>query len=278
MKTEQKRESARTRAGRPYDSAQCPRKSTKNAESPFVATQVLTKSDTPPPPTTSGNEPVLFRELCLGKIRKDYPGIEPRNDFELVRICEQRFQGSPAEIYAKLDEQLVHDAKIHGYDEIMRMSTQLLDTYVEPSGIKPEEPRPDPKFVFLRPIPGSKYSIRLFPGSFSAAEYCMDFVESATGKPVNSPFEFELWGIPNLEAPWLSIPMCGQLRSIEKAHGIKQKDIRPGEEKFILRDGQTCVLKRPGKRPFRFTVPIRQLPTTHVETHDVADLPKYIVM
>ncbi|KAH9854445.1 hypothetical protein C2E23DRAFT_818719 [Lenzites betulinus] len=280
MKTKSARESASIRAPRPYDSVKRPQKCVNNAENPIVATQSQTKSN-PPPPSTFGNEPVLFRNLCMMKIRQKYPGVEPRNDFEIARLCERRFHGSPAEIYAELDKQLAQDAKTYGYDVFMGLSTKLLDTYMEPTGIKPDEPCPDPKFVFVRPVPGSKYSIRLFPGSVSAAEYCMDFVESATGKPVNSPFQFELWGIPNLETPWLSIPMCGQLRSIEKAHGIKQKDILPGEEKFILRDGQTCVLKRPGKRPFRFTVPIRRLPkpkVPKVETQDVADLPKFIDM
>lgn len=133
--------------------------------------------------------------------------------------------------------------------------------------------------MFIRPIPDSKYSLRLFPGSFSAAEYCLDFVETATGKPVNSPFEYELWGVPNPDAdtPWLSIPMCGKLRSIERSHGIKQADILPGEEKYILRDGQTCVLARPGKRSLRFTVPVRKMKSAEVvDDMDVVDLPRYI--
>lgn len=135
----------------------------------------------------------------------------------------------------------------------------------------------DDKFVFVRPIPDSEYSFRLFPGSFSAAEYCMDFVDTATGEPVNSPFEYELWGVPDPDAPWLSMPITGKLHSIERAHGIKQKDIVPGEEKFVLRDGQTCVLMRPGKRPLRFTVPLRKAETVPVvEDVDVADLPKIV--
>lgn len=105
----------------------------------------------------------------------------------------------------------------------------------------------------------------------------MDFIDSATGEPVNSPFEYELWGIPNPDTPWLSFPICGQLRSIEYAHGIKQKDILPGAEKFILRDGQTCVLARPGKRSIRFTVPVRKMqPPDAVDDMDVFDLPQFI--
>ncbi len=129
--------------------------------------------------------------------------------------------------------------------------------------------------MFVRPIPDSKYSLRLFPGSLSAAEYCLDFVDAA-GKPVNSPFEFELWGVPDPDAPWLSIPAAGKLRSAEHTFGFKQKDILPGAEKFILRDGQTCVLMRPGKRPLRFTVPLRKVESDVVEDVDVVDLPRVV--
>lgn len=133
----------------------------------------------------------------------------------------------------------------------------------------------DDKFGFIRPIPDSKYSLRLFPGSLSVAEYCLDFVDSATGEPINSPFEYELWGVPDPDTPWLSMPIIGKLRSIERGHGIKQEDILPGREKFVLRDGQTCILMRPGKRPARFTVPLRKLELTDVvEDVDVIDLPK----
>ncbi|KAI9060941.1 hypothetical protein FKP32DRAFT_1594940 [Trametes sanguinea] len=146
---------------------------------------------------------------------------------------------------------------------------------MEPTGMKPR-PGEVSKYVHVRPIPDSKYSIRLFPGSISAAEYCMDFIDSATGEPVNSPFEFELWGVSDPDTPWLGMP-SQQLRSIERTHGIKQEDIRPGHEKFILRDGLTCVLIRPGKPGVRFTVPVRRRPETQPqpEVH-ILDFPKVI--
>ena len=54
--------------------------------------------------------------------------------------------------------------------------------------------------------------------------------------------------------------MTGRLRSIERAHGIKEKEIFPGHElKYILRDSQTCMmLVRPGKWPVRFTILLRK--------------------
>ena len=56
------------------------------------------------------------------------------------------------------------------------------------------------------------------------------------------------------------MPIKMQMRSIENAHGIKQEDILPGHEKFILRDGLTCVLIRPGKPKIQFKVPVRKMP------------------
>lgn len=145
--------------------------------------------------------------------------------------------------------------------------------------LKPKDSAPaDNKRVFIRPVPDTKYSFRLFPGSLSAAEYCMDFVETATGKPVNSPFEYELWGVTgDSDTPWLTMPICAKLRTIERAHGIKQESILPGAEKFVLRDGQTCVLIRPGQRSLRFTVPVRKRTAPPaIDDMDVVDLPKFV--
>ncbi|KAH9896424.1 hypothetical protein C8Q73DRAFT_685387 [Cubamyces lactineus] len=141
-----------------------------------------------------------------------------------------------------------------------------------------KKPRLGDKHVFIRPIPDSEYSIRLYPGSISAAEFCIEFVHTATGKAVNSPFPYELWSVPSPAMSGLSVPMVGRLKSAECAFGIRQEDILPGEEKFLLCDGQTCRLKRPGKRLLRFTVPIRQRQSSRIdEDVDVLDLPEVIV-
>ena len=86
----------------------------------------------------------------------------------------------------------------------------------------------------------------------------MDFVERVSGSPVNSPFEHELWSIPDPDAPHLQLGLTGRLSSMERCHGIAQDKIRPGEEKFLLRDGQMCLLKRPGKQDLCFRVPLRR--------------------
>ena len=115
--------------------------------------------------------------------------------------------------------------------------------------------------MYMRKIPGSEYSVRLFPGCYSLREWGMDFVRTATGEAVNRPFKFELWAVPNPKGPATQMG-CGRLTSFEESFGIARDKIRPGEEKFLLRDGDTCLLKRPGEKDIRFTVPIRPLPSS----------------
>ena len=68
-----------------------------------------------------------------------------------------------------------------------------------------------------------------------------------------------------------------KLQSLENAFGIKTSEIKAGEEKFILKEGLTCLLVRPGKRNVCFKVPIRR---QEVEVDgpscDILDLPDFI--
>ncbi|KAI0371538.1 hypothetical protein BV20DRAFT_1043208 [Pilatotrama ljubarskyi] len=227
---------------------------------------------------TSDTGAVLYRDLCTEFVKSRYPGIKPRSDWELVFMTERSLNGITEEIYAELDKEFSEDVEQYGLEEIERMVAITLGRHVHHTGFKPL-PKETNKYVYIRSIPDTPYSIRLFPGSLATAEYCLDFVDSASGEPVNSPFEFELWGVPDPETPWLSVPITQKIRSIERAHGIKQEDILPGHEKFILRDGLTCVLIRPGKPKIQFTVPIRKLPqapAAALEEVIVFELPKVI--
>ncbi|KAI0351332.1 hypothetical protein OH77DRAFT_947745 [Trametes cingulata] len=223
-------------------------------------------------PTGTGRAPL--RDACLEFIRENYPDFRSRNDFDVLTLgTTPKRTGTQDELYAWLDERYAQHLPWEPHPE--QGAKRTLDTLVEITGKKP---RPGTKFVYTRPIPDSTYSVRLFPGALGTAEYCMDFVETATGQPVNQPFEFELWNIPNPETPWLTMPAVGQLRSIEHVFGIKGDAVLPGEEKFILRDGQTCLLTRPGKRPVWFTVPIRPPPVPEaLQYMDKLDFPKLAV-
>ncbi|OSD05427.1 hypothetical protein PYCCODRAFT_1465324 [Trametes coccinea BRFM310] len=254
MKKKSPRQSAAKHG--PYDSLQRHRKSSAQHGTSALASSLNATSSAAPISTNPnpGKSAILFREACIYNIETHNPRIKPRSDWELVQLSAQPYKGTPDEVYALLDE--LHAAQIEQHKPL---------------------PGETSKYIFVRPIPESEYSIRLFPGSISAAEYCMDFVDSATGEPVNSPFEFELWGIPDPETPWLGMPICQQMHSIERIHGIKQEDILPGHEKFILRDGQTFALIRPGKIGMRFTVPVRKQPEAEPSSGvHVADLPRVI--
>ncbi|KAI0671289.1 hypothetical protein C8Q78DRAFT_850649 [Trametes maxima] len=268
-----KTKSSKAKAEKPYDTTERPRKctsKTSTAPPPLSLASSSSSSGRPGPPSTE------FRKLCLDRIREKYPGLKPRSDWDILQLASTDMQsGTHAEIFAGLDKELARNIEAFG-DEINDNVKTLLDTYMEPTGIKPP-PGTSNDLIFIRPIPDSQYSIRLFPGSYSDRQYCLDFLHTETGTPVNSPFEYELLAIPDPDAPWLALPMSGKLRSIECAHGIKQEDILPGCEKFVLRDGQTCMLVRPGKQPLRFTVPLRRYgPEVQEESMVVLDLPRVI--
>ncbi|KAH9888350.1 hypothetical protein C8Q73DRAFT_794126 [Cubamyces lactineus] len=189
------------------------------------------------------------------------PGIEPRNDWELLQLGATRYQGGQAEVYTALDKKFELMSKDEDLVQTQEDWDRALDTLFEPTGIKPYAGEQN-ECIQSRPIPDTKYSIRLFPDFSTGAEYCLDFVDNETGEAVNFPFEFELFAGPGeTDAPWLNVPGAMKSHSIERVFGNRQEDILPGEEKFILRDGQMCVLTRPGKPAIHFTVPIRKRPT-----------------
>ncbi|KAH9850219.1 hypothetical protein C2E23DRAFT_870176 [Lenzites betulinus] len=233
----------------------------------------------PAPAPHPGNGAVPYRDLCTRTSRNIHPHVKPRNDFDLCCLAERNYKGTLEEIYAELDKEYAQNIAWDGKEVIDERVKIMLDMYMEPTGIKPRPGETSP-YIHIRPIPDTQYSLRLFPGSLTNSEYCLDFVDNATGAPVNSPFEFELWGVPDWDNPLAGLPIVQKMRSIENAHNIKTKDIRPGHEKFILRDGQTLVLARPGKMKIRFKgVPIRRRPESEQVQEEhmlVLDLPKFI--
>lgn len=136
------------------------------------------------------------------------------------------------------------------------------------------KPRPGDPNVAIVALPDSAHSVRLWPGSLASAEYCLDFVETQTGKPINVPDDYTLWFVPPPNSPWLQGVGPVQLISLERSWGVPPMEILEGEEKFVLRDGMTCVVRRPGKRDALFTVPLRQQSQTPYDTMDVLTLPQ----
>ncbi|CDO70601.1 hypothetical protein BN946_scf184656.g16 [Trametes cinnabarina] len=199
---------------------------------------------------------VLCRQYYTELAHDLHPDLPPQSSFDILVLATNKLEKqSAARKRAWIDQQWQQMIAVCGSVEAAQAGVdKFLDSMIEPTGRQPGINDPD---VLYFPIPGSNLALRLWPGSLSAAEYCLSFVEANTQKPINVPEEYELWAIPDPKRPWLQ-PVCMALTSLEKAFGIKSEDILPGEEKFVLRDGMHCQLCRGDKKIMRFVVPERQ--------------------
>ncbi|TFK80516.1 hypothetical protein K466DRAFT_667619 [Polyporus arcularius HHB13444] len=198
---------------------------------------------------------VLYRDACLESIGRRYPDYagKLRHDFDLFALGS--YTGPESRIASHLDTQLRSMSTALGSEEAaLEMAKQTLDRYITIVGLKPTPNTPD-AVVYIRPIPDCDYSVRLWLADDTSGEVCMDFVHNETKQPVNSPFEYELWAMPSRATLWNEPAL---LASLESSFGAA---VLPGEEKFVMSEGQTCVLKRPGHQNVQFTVPRMARPT-----------------
>ncbi|KAI0671142.1 hypothetical protein C8Q78DRAFT_1034245 [Trametes maxima] len=203
----------------------------------------------------------VMREVFMTVIRKNHPDFNPMslNDFELLTLAGPGYKGLTVGIPAWLQKEWALAApKEQDRVWVLQEATRLCNARMDVIGIKPQPGDPNAK---VRKVTNSEYSIRLWPGP--VPHWCLDFVHAQTLEPKNEPFDFELWAVPLADpvlntAPWLPLDTISRrLRTMEYGFGIKDEDVKEGEAKFALMDGQTCVLKRPGERDIRFTVPNR---------------------
>ncbi|EIW52414.1 uncharacterized protein TRAVEDRAFT_53837 [Trametes versicolor FP-101664 SS1] len=264
---------------KPYDSSKRSKANSKHLATLSTSLSVAgtpSTSSTPPSQSTRPTKRLhTMREVAMKTIRKHYPYFTPRNDWEVLYLSSAPYSGSEAGLYERLDNYLALDIKEQGsYKSVVRRATRDLDEPWEMTGLKPSPGDPE---VFVRPLPGSEYSIRLFSGNAASKDYCLDFVLTSTGEPVNSPFKFDLFTLPNPDAPVGSVPTV-RMCPLEHSFGISQSEIDPGEEKFLLHDGQHCLLRRPGHRDVRFKVPTRRRPKPEAPPvdADILDFPDII--
>ncbi|KAJ6578863.1 hypothetical protein DFH09DRAFT_1361214 [Mycena vulgaris] len=149
-----------------------------------------------------------------------------------------RMLGVPEEDIPKVRRQMEERT-----EEIMRRS----GNHISWGGAKPEDLR-STEGVVLFPIPDSPLAIRAFPGDFHPREriYCFDIYNVELGKAVKSRPGFKFM------PAYCDTPV---ILSAEAAFGIKWKDIKEEEERFIVTDGFACRLTRPGAPPFLFQLP-----------------------
>ncbi|KAH9847612.1 hypothetical protein C2E23DRAFT_494194 [Lenzites betulinus] len=225
------------------------------------------------PPVWTPRE--TLRDVYIETARNLYPYYTPKNDFEILVLSGGSYRGVALleGIMQHIEEEMEKsiDAWQGTREFVLQNATKTLDTKADITGLKPRAGDPG---VYIRPLPNSEYSIRLFPGSKVASEYCLDFVLSATGEPVNSPFKFNLFAGPGPTTPVGFAPTVG-IQSLERSFGVAPKDMRPGAEKFVLRDGQLCTLQRPGHNDVQFTVPLRRRPEPPKPNVDILELPQY---
>jgi hypothetical protein len=223
--------------------------------SPVSAATALVASSSSQLASPTDSFPETVREWCLQSCHEFYPHIKVRNDWDILLLGSRQYTGSDSDFYAYSDTSL-HEAAMDGKPlaQIIGETSGILNQPGIPTGVKPGVADNN---IHIIPIPGSEYSLRMWGKGLEAKyEYCLDFISSATHKPINSPFEYELWAIPNRHTPWLPMPSF-RIYSIEESAGIAQKDILPGEEKFVLLEGTACTLLRPDMQPVDFQVPVR---------------------
>lgn len=216
-----------------------------------------------PRPRVYATEPKTIREYYNCIVEQKYPGITIRHELDLLILGSGGYKGpfNSQDIHKFCDKEL--NSAVNGNEvlipgELMKWK-KFFEGPVDVIGNKPALENTDVK---IRPIPGTEYSIRLW-GSLGAderREYYMDFLDS-TGKPINSPFEFELWAqMPALSFSITPEPML--IRSLENVFGVETKDIAPGHEKFALLEGQWVTIIRKDREgsylpDICFQVPVR---------------------
>ncbi|KAI0324430.1 hypothetical protein GY45DRAFT_1262876, partial [Cubamyces sp. BRFM 1775] len=208
-----------------------------------------------PTPATGA---MIFRDYCMEHVKAHYPYIEPRNDWELVQMTMKPIEGSrcTTPLYTRSTLNRSRTSALRSAIGWVPGSwTQNLNPQgcVPPLNVTPHISHPSPSNVGEAASEGAhtQYSLCLFPGSLTAGEYCMDIVDSVSGEPVNSPFEFELWGALDPATPAVGTPrLTHKVPSMERRHGLKREEILPGHEKWLLTDGRTYgEAKRPIHRP-----------------------------
>ncbi|OJT05949.1 hypothetical protein TRAPUB_3136 [Trametes pubescens] len=206
-------------------------------------------------PPRIDRSPVPMRSVYAKQARALHPDLTPKDDYEILMLGSDDLKGYTTDAKrAWLSEEWTETVDEYGSEAEARQGIkEYLDAMVEPSGDKPTSDDPDVGYI---PIPQTNLTLRFWPGSLAEAEYCMDFVVTATRTPVNVPDDYHVWIVPDPAMPWVQATMT-EVLSIEKIHGIHKNDIKEGCEKFILRDGLYCQLAYKDQSIMRFRVPAR---------------------
>ncbi|EIW63137.1 uncharacterized protein TRAVEDRAFT_17592 [Trametes versicolor FP-101664 SS1] len=185
-----------------------------------------------PPSVSQEVGPEVARHVYLECAQKAHPDITPMDDFEILMLGGSDLKGctTVAEKRGWLAARRTALAEALGSAEaVLQGAKQMLDRTIETSGRKPDPGDPN---VYMLPIHGSDYTMRMWPGSFARSEHCLDFIETKTGKAINAPDDYSIWFMPDPSAPWLQGAGPVELVSLERSFGMQPADIPEGEEKL----------------------------------------------
>ncbi|KAJ7627773.1 hypothetical protein DFH06DRAFT_1338948 [Mycena polygramma] len=114
---------------------------------------------------------------------------------------------------------------------------------------KPEMLQNDEGVVIFH-IPDTTVGVRVFPGDMHPRDgmFFFDLYDVDKRRPVNTPAAYTFWMI------WPRSDKA--LHSMEEYAGIRREDIKPGEERYSIPEGDACRLKRKGAADFLFRIPV----------------------
>ncbi|PIL25637.1 hypothetical protein GSI_11386 [Ganoderma sinense ZZ0214-1] len=245
-------------------------------------------------PIRVNNQLGTRRKSYLEWIHDRYPTFEPKNDYEIISIVENHYSGPESELRSALDGQFLLDIKFYmgleSLEAVARMHPAETDRAVQsfirhaqeildaPEALARAKPGPDTPNVFCRAIPNSPYAIRLFPGLLAQNEWFMDFIDAWTGETVNAPPGFQIYSARDSgPLPWLGghVTIVRPIEGFRVGEGVSEAGV--GTETFVLRDGQTCLLKRRGHKDVLFRVPMRAMGLHSVRAQvDQLDFPELV--
>ncbi|KAI0308984.1 hypothetical protein OF83DRAFT_1180149 [Amylostereum chailletii] len=213
------------------------------------------------PPKARPAQPAYetYREHFTRIVQKRYPNITPKNDMHLFMLARDTPDKTPEARIERLAKERTRTGitLAQARKKVLSELNDRLEQRATVYGLKPE---PGEEEVHYLPLPDTKLDIRVWgKGLAHKHKYCLDFVDKATREPVNSPRDFELWAVPQLNMWWLP-SFSGKCQSAEVAFGVDRNKISPGQEKYLVTEGASYRLVRKGLKDVFFTIPMRPVP------------------
>jgi len=87
--------------------------------------------------------------------------------------------------------------------------------------------------------------------------YCLDLIDIPKNIPVDTPDDWMFSNVPHPGGPSFGSKLCSWQKIFANVPGMSGP---PGDEKYSVLEGSQIVLLHPGKTPFYFEIPTREVP------------------